>query len=221
MPKKPTGQQGFYRIEVQADGASTGTFMREFLGHEKEQIESAVADKFVEAWAANGVSVRALPSRKENDLDFTLETSRGSVKLELTELVFPSATKGSPYRKGEAFTYTFGEAADRLIATIAHKAKHYTVGRQPIHLLIYTTHEVFAPVEGVIRLVQYRLEKGVLEHPFENIFFLEDLPDGPRVRCLYPVPAQYVEGLDPTTEEAREYIRMAPDGWTLITSANN
>lgn len=213
MPKKPTGQQGFYRVEVQADGVSTGAFKREFLGHEKEKIESAVADKFVEAWAAVGVSVRALPSRQENDLDFTLETPGGSVKLELTELVFLPPEKGSPYRKGEHFTSTFGEAADRLIATIAHKAKHYTAGSQPIHLLVYATHEVFAPVDGVIRLVQYRLQKGELEHPFENIFFLEDLPIGPVVRCLYPVPAQYVEGLDPTIEEAKEYIRLAPDGW--------
>ncbi|WP_421445740.1 hypothetical protein [Agrobacterium tumefaciens] len=213
MPKKPTGQQGFYRVEVQADGVSTGTFMREFLGDEKEKIESAVADKFVEAWAAMGVPVSALPNRKENDLDFTLETPGGSVKLELTELIFPAPAKGSPYREGEAFTSTFGEAADRLVATIAHKAKHYTVGTQPIQLLVYATHEVFAPVEEVIRLVQYRLANGVLKHPFESIFFLEDLPVGPVVRCLYPVPAQCFEGLDPMTEEARVYARLAPDGW--------
>lgn len=213
MPKKPTGQQGFYRVEAQADGNSTGTFMREFLGNDKERIEATIAEKFVEAWAADGVAVRALPSRQENDLDFTLETPGGSVKLELTELIFPAPAKGSPYREGEAFKSTYGEAADRLIATIAHKAKHYTIGTQPIHLLVYATHEVFAPVEGVIRLVQYRLAKGMLKHPFENIFFLEEPPVGPVVRCLYPVPAQYVEGLDPVAEDAKVYIRLAPDGW--------
>lgn len=218
MPKKPTGHQGYYRVTVNVDGTANSQFHREHLGDQKEGVEQAIVSKFVTAWAAMGVNVEALPNRQENDLDFTIITAGGKAKLELTELVFPAPKGQSPYRAGKPFGSTYGEASDQLLSTISHKAQRYTKGSMPIDLLVYATHEIFEPVEGVIRLTQYRLAKQPFSIPFENIFLLQDPPTGPVVRCLYPVPPQVTDGLDPIAEEAKEYVRLAPDGWELVTS---
>jgi hypothetical protein len=179
-------------------------FIRQELGTTKADIELAIVGNFADFWEATAGIRPVIMPNEENDFDFRMVLPGGEVDLELTELLFPSATSGSPYVQPNRMR-THGEAADTVIARIADKATHYQRVTRPLHLLIYVTHDPFELVDDGITLVQWELANRP-PPVFENIFFLTLLSVAPVVRCLYPVPLSLLEGFDEKAARDREYV---------------
>ena len=87
MAKKPVGNAGVNRTNIEKNGAATMQYLPDLLGDTKDEIERTVVDRFVQAMtSATGARLK-WRQNSENDLDFTLTTPGGDVDLELTELV--------------------------------------------------------------------------------------------------------------------------------------
>lgn len=207
MPKKPTGNQGYNRLNIDGEGNATGEYIRELLGTDKGEIERRIVEYFVEFWQSQTGSVIRWTQNPESDLDFTLELPGGAVKLELTELLVPDS-KGNPYKAGNVIR-TFGQYADALLKRIVEKAAKYPSDHLPKHLLIYPTHEPFDAPDQSIAIAQARL-KAASPPTFECVFFLQMPPTGPLVRCLYPIPDGLLEGFNREDWETREVIIFDP-----------
>ncbi|TBZ69899.1 hypothetical protein [Rhizobium leguminosarum] len=208
MAKKPTGNQGRYRVIVEDDGNASGEFLRDLLGTSKDAIELRVVELFAEAWKTKtGVAFR-WHQNPENDVDFTLGLPGGRVKLELTELVLHDG-EGNPFKSGNKLR-TFGQYAEALVERVTSKSNHYQVVSIPTHLLIYPTHEPFDAPGQAIALAKMKLKALNPAPVFENIFYLQMLPTGPIVRCLHPTPDGFLSDFNPDEWENRGIVIFDP-----------
>lgn len=169
MAKKPTGNEGFNRVEIKEDGSAELSFSRDSLGDDKPAIEKAIMDRFHAAMTASGAWFDPVQNG-ENDLDFTLTFGDGSsVDMDLTELILPAA-KGAPFKQPNS-ARTFGEVADAIEILVRQKDAHYSPSGRPKHLLVYVTHWPFMPTWQVLQLVQVAFIKAP-PIALENVFFL-------------------------------------------------
>jgi hypothetical protein len=113
-------------------------------------------------------------------------------------------------RNGENdFDFTVNRYAKQICDSVMRKSDHYgRPGANPIHLLMYITHWRFWPVEIVIRLVQYFLNK---RRPImENVFLVLPLDASTgTARLLFP-SCDPLEGHDPSEFEQYEYLLPNP-----------
>lgn len=213
--RRSRGRQGSFKVSVSPTGMPEGRFEPVDLGHSKEDVEITVMESFVSAMRANGATIHAYQQNDENDLDFTLQTIGGTVKVELTEVVPPANPNSSPY--GGQSVMTMGELADLIVAAVRKKAAHYPgLQKTPIHLLTYPTHfSVSAPHEA-IAIARIALQQE-LPTPLENVFWVEPgrvTPDK-RLRVLYPADISKYPLDQLERERSRQFIQMDPAGAVL------
>lgn len=207
MAKKPVGNAGFNSVKTDENGAATMHYVPDSLGGTKDEIERTVVGRFVQAMTVSTGAPIKWRQNPENDLDFTLSTPVGDVDLELTELVIIDQP-GPPFAPKNKLR-TIGDVATALVDRVRDKDAHYQRSKTPKHLLVYVTHFSFSPPDPAIALAQYALQ---IEPPtvLENVFYLDQPPTGPVIRCLFPVPTEVLERFEPDLWRDREYVHFDP-----------
>jgi hypothetical protein len=212
MARKPTGNEGWNRVDVREDGSATLTFERVLVGREKSEIERRIMERFSAAMKAAGSDFR-WAQNDENDLDFTLTFADGTlVDMDLTELILPSA-RGSPFDQPNR-SRTFGTVAAAIVELVRRKDNHYPAAGRPNHLLVYTTHWPFMPTWQVLRLVQAEFLKNSLK-ALENVFFLYNVGEGDTPVPLHPAVPENVLNFDAVGAREMEFVRFDPTLATL------
>lgn len=155
--EKKRGTSGRYVVTVDAS-SSRGEFQPDQLGFSKEDIESSILSVFCEQIRAMGGRIEPSPDRRENGLDFEVQTPGGAVDIELTEFVPDAPERCDPFQL-EATLQTQGSAADRLVAAIRKKDR-YPGGTRPVHLLIYPTDYKVRVPRDVLVLARIELAEA-------------------------------------------------------------
>lgn len=216
MAKKPTGNEGWNRIEIREDGSAELSFDRVSLGEDKADIELNIMVRFTTAMKASGAAFK-WTQNAEYDLDFTLTFEDGTlVDMDLTELILPSP-KGAPFSQPNR-SRTFGMVADMIEDIVRRKDAHYSPSGRPKHLLVYTTHWPFMPTWQVLRIVQAAFLRAP-PNALENVFFLYNVGEGDSPVPLYPAVPELVATFDEEGARDVEFVRLDPALATLAASS--
>ena len=217
MPKKhnkPTGTVGC--ISIFADGRPP-QFQQVPFPTEKAAIERMVVAAAVSAKKDLGrfYQLDSDPAQNdENDLDFTLNTSRGEKRLELMEIAFLAT--GS--YDAAPLSYNHGELADAICAGIAKKTRRYGDRSSGIHLLLYSTDFRFNVCNDVIWLVSKWC--SATPHAFDSVVYVRfPAPRSVDVKIVHPQPGRDYSKVDEKSVRGRRTLigdmtnmKVTPDG---------
>lgn len=207
MAKKPTGNEGWNRLEIKEDGSAGLSFERVSVGDDKAEIERNIMERFGAAMKALGPRFTWVQNG-ENDLDFTLTFEDGTlIDMDLTELILPAA-KGAPFDQPNR-ARTFGMVADAIEEIVRRKDAHYPPTGRPKHLLVYTTHWPFMPTWQVLRLVQAAF-LATPPNALENVFFLYNVGEGDAPVPLHPAVPDLVATFDAEGARDLKFVRLDP-----------
>jgi hypothetical protein len=208
--KKPTGRNGFMRIQAGQDGTAEGTYHQLQLPDAKADVERRIAEWFVSAMAKASQAGSMEPmfwdvqANVENDFDFTVSTPRGAANLELQEI----APLTGPYDSAPK-NYKPYDFAKYILEKIRSKSMKYGPQReQQLFLLTYVTHWSFHLSPTTINCLRAWLAVEPLA--FNAVFTFTPIHEGEGdVRWLYPVPPEMREGFDP--ESVRDNVTLNLD----------
>ncbi len=203
MNKKPIGQIGPLRVNINPNNATKSLQLVKFSGNKREN-EDKILSIFRSEAERKGFKFYDIKPNPENHFDYTLSLPGGTVFLDLMEIVYhsPESKNKNPYNSGEILINN-KDYAEQIVKNILKKsAKYQNRGSTPIHLLTYVTQWSFQLGQGVIAICQNYLRNR--PHIFENIFFLTILDDiSGDIRVLFPSPDR--EGLKITELENGSY----------------
>lgn len=180
MPKKPTGKTGPIRM-------SNNGIKRELVEFpaQKEQIEQMIAELFVKTMDGHQDDLKPfsnLKMNRQNDVDFLIDTSLGTIELELTEFA-PLRQLGITKHIDAPSDYSVGDMTDMAMELILKKSNHY--GTTKKILVIYKTQSEFLITYPVIDLLRRRLSPSSIN--FLKIYFLSPHGNtGASVSLVYP-----------------------------------
>lgn len=186
MPTKPTGRMGPIRITNTVSGPQI-TYRDIQFPKTKEGIEKLVIDNFsknLSPLTRRWFDITAFSQNvRQNDLDCTVHSARGTWLMDLVEFIPVTSLKGG--HESAPHIYSVGEMADQMLKQIRAKAEKYA-GLSAPWLLMYATTWQFSPSDSVLTVVR----KSLLAHPpaLGRIFYVHMIdPDEGIVSEIYPV----------------------------------
>ena len=207
---KPTGIDGFFRVQMDAQGTITGGFEQIPFSSEKSEVERQVVVNFIASMnkhlAKSGDSFICWnpTQNEENDFDFTVDTHRGPAYLELMEV----APLSGPYEKAPA-SYKSFEFASVILEGIKRKSERYPKRMgQDLFLLLYVTHWAFDISDLTAACLRYWTARTT--HVFGAIFSYQpfDANQG-APGWIYPFPPELLGTFDP--EQVRDSVCLTLD----------
>lgn len=221
MSKKPTGRTGSLKSKLTVNGPRHQWEGIQFP-NKKDDIEAMMMSRFVHSCKPLGLQYENVEQNAENHFDFSAQTPRGPVYIDLMEAIYQTEL-GNPYRSKKKMVKVGHYVIQLLSLILAKSEKYASKGNVPVHLLIYTTHWRFKFNEQVMRLLSLRLRS--YPHIFEKIFYIHPKDEvSNETAILYPVRGDVFIGFDPILAEHHAYVigdmseaRGNPDGTTTVT----
>lgn len=212
MPKKPRGSPSYYRVRIDPAGAPHEFVQAGLeLPEDKASIERVIATAFARDAEQYELPFQFLSEphqNDENDIDFSVETSLGTMGLELVEYA-PIATDGFPSQQPAEFDPATRVA--QIMDLIGRKEQKYRTYNlfQHLMLVVYVTHDVWSLDYNVLRGVQYLAYRSAPVFGF--VAYYKPMRDisGP-VFLLRPIDAsehQRIEEEFPNTSNAKPRAR--------------
>lgn len=173
VTRKPSGTAGPFRVTRTADGITSGQFKIEWPPEQKK-IERKIVGYFVREFEKTGAKFLNIEDGGTEELDFLLTVPGGKMYLELMEAVLPAEGQ-KPHQTGSQCHRPISYA-NKIWGEVDKKVTKYGLKHSiPIDLLIYTTHEQYAPNEAAIQVLRrYFLDR---QHPFHYVFFIVPLAE--------------------------------------------
>ena len=174
VPRKPSGTSGSFEVTRAAAGFS-GRQKKIYWPSAKEEIEQVIFGFFKREFERAGATF--LNAKRGNieghaseGLDFLLTLPGGEAYLELMEVVSPENGQ-IPYQPGYQPHRPISYADNIFKKLDSRKIKRYGLKHStPIDLLMYTTHEQYAPNGDAIQVLRSYFRDR--PHPFEYAFFI-------------------------------------------------
>jgi len=209
--RKPTGITGPTRV-----GPDGVEFLQLAFPTTKDEIEQFIVATFGCEPLPGGLTIRSRHQNRENDLDFSIKTSLGSMFLELMEIAPLENLRGS-YESAPA-SYRPYDFAQHIYAKAMRKSAHYASNKKPkIVLLLYVTNWTFNLSESVICLLQYWF--CTRPHCFEWIFAYHPIDQHNGIRhLLYPTSASHWANFDPESLRDNVVHNQSPMAWQQFPS---
>jgi len=141
--------------------------------------------------------------------DFLLEVPGGKTYLELMEAVLPDDGQ-NPHRAGVQW-HSPRDYAEKVWKKVNRKIQLYGFRHTiPMDLLIYTTHEQYAPTEAAIQILRDYFEDR--PHPFSCVSFIVPLGED-----LTPVRGLFLRN---RRSQLPHRVESAGRGWVSLPAAS-
>jgi len=206
--KKPVGVNG--PVHLSPGGAE---FLQLKYPETKEGIELLIARSFVGSRLPDGIRITDLEQLDQDDFDFKIQTSSGSLHLELMEIAPLENLSGSYSAAPDHYKpYDF---ADFIYGKAMGKSVKYSGPKPPrIVLLLYVTDWAFVLSESVICLLQYWLQAEA--HSFERVYVHQPIePNFGVTHLLFPTPSSHWKTFDPDSLRENVVRNFSPVKWEL------
>jgi hypothetical protein len=183
----------------------------------KDEIERFIVESFAKGPIPGGFVVQAVRKNKENDFDFSIDSSHGRMYLELMEVAPLEALRGS-YEQAPS-SYNAYDLARFIHGKVMAKSQRYVgVKNTPVALLLYITNWTFTLSETSVALLQFWMAMQL--HAFKYAFAHHPVDEsGGRTSLVFPTPVGFWKDFDP--ERLRENVvhNISPHGWRFDSEA--
>jgi hypothetical protein len=147
----------------------------------------------------------------ENDLDGTVETTRGDILIDVAEVAPLEKLRGR-YDDANAAA-TIGELADALTSVVFKKSQKYAGITPRPWLLLYTTHWAFNPTQTAQLVAGAELCR--IKHHIGRVFLLSPMDeDTAEVATIYPAPIEVLR-LDISAMRPLPVMNFDPTKWEI------
>ncbi|MCA3562675.1 MAG: hypothetical protein IOC82_16820 [Aestuariivirga sp.] len=184
MAKKPTGTLGPLTITT-SDGRTSAEQQKIVWPSDQKDVERKILELFVSEFERTGAKFLRIEDGGTKDLDFRVTLPGGQAYVELMEVVIPEPST-IPFQNGQQWHEPLAYASN-IFGAVEKKVRKYGFSHTiPIHLLLYLTHEQYAPNEAAIYTLRHYFK--VNKHPFEYVFFLIPLTtDACDLRVIFTI----------------------------------
>ena len=218
MAKKPSGTIGQIRAGI-IDGQHFAEQQKIIWPSDQKEIERKILGFFVREFEKTGAKFLKIEDGGTEELDFLLTLPGGKAWLELMEVVMPKP-RNTPFQSGQQWHEPLIYAENIFKAVEEKKIRKYGLNHEtPIDLLLYITHEQYAPNEAAIHALRHFFKENT--HPFNYIFlilpFAEDHCD---LRVIFNVGHPFE--IPPLEELAeRKWLSLPSSGFTVAFGNEN
>lgn len=169
MAKKPSGTLGPLRVSASV-GQASAEHRKVAWPSDQKDVEQKILDLFVRQFERIGAKFLRIEDGGTKDLDFLVTLPGGQAYIELMEVVMPDPPS-IPFQTGQQWHEPLTYARSIFKTVEEKKIQKYGFSHKiPIHLLLYITHEQYAPTEAAIHALRHYFT--VNKHPFEYVSFL-------------------------------------------------
>jgi hypothetical protein len=171
--RKPSGIAGGFRVARTERGFAANQIKIEWPTEQK-QIERKILGYFMREFERAGATFLRVEDGGTENLDFLLTLPKGKAYLELMEAVIPEDGQ-KPHQPGAQWHRPV-PYADKVFLGVQKKIDDYGFNHStPVDLLIYITHEQYAPNPAAIQVLRsYFADRP---HPFYYVFFIVPLAE--------------------------------------------
>lgn len=214
---KPTGTSGPLEVTVTPDGAVVTHHARIVWPPEQRAIEQKIFGYFRREFERDPrVKFRNVRPGGTRELDFLVDLPRGQAYIELMEAIVPKVG-GRPYQPGQQ-VHDAVEYAERVWSEVAKKVRKYgSRHTTPVDLLIYTTHQQYAPGTPAIQVLRHYFNDR--EQYFQYAFLITPLAeDDSPLHVLYSRDVPFRDL--PPMAELRDQLAIAlpSSAWQVATT---
>lgn len=215
---KPSGTIGPMQISASPDGV-VAEQLKVLWPTDQKEIERKVLGYFKRELEKQGGKILSIEDGGTTELDFLIETPQGKAWLELMEVVVPR-DKNPPFQSGNHRHTALGYA-DTIWQNVEKKILKYGLKHTvPIDLLLYVTHEQYAPWPAAIYILMHYFKDR--PHCFKNVIFIvPTTEDHTPTYVLFALgsPAQDLPPLDELKKNFR-IIMPVSSGTVTVTRSD-
>lgn len=218
MAKKPSGAIGPIRVGI-IDGQHCAEQQKVIWPSDQKEIERKILGFFVREFEKTGAKFLKIEDGGTEELDFLLTLPGGKAWLELMEVVIPKPSN-TPFQSGQQCHEPLIYAENIFKAVEEKKIRKYGFNHEiPIDLLLYITHEQYAPNEAAIHALRHFFKEKT--HPFNYVFLM--LPLAEDLSVLHVIfNMNHPFDIPPLEELAdRKWLSLPSSGFTVISSSEN